>query len=827
MVSRRAGVGRPRLERLVSLILDHSGAALAAVLAVTVAFAIAATGVQVDSSVEGMLPEDDPELAFYGELKEHFGSDEVVIIGLKAPRLFGRPALEAIQRISESLREITLVDDPEPGRASYLVDRVVSLTDVDQVRGARDADGTSTFSVGPFLDRLPETDAQRHALRQRALADPLFVDNFLARPKDGDDAGPLTTLILARIVDRPGDLTYRHRIMSRVEAICRRELGGAAGIERFHLAGTPILKATLTRMGETELAKTVPATFAVLMLLLFAVFRTRSGVLLPVATIAIACVWTVGFLTLCGARLNVGSSIILPLVQVIGAATSIYLLSEYHDGAAELREPRALVKRTLSHVLLPSLLASATTALGFLAVATSPIAVVRDVGLYSAFGVMAVWLVAVTLIPARLLRVEPPAAGGTRGAAGSRAMLAAADRLSDFTERHSRAVLGAGLALMALAALGIARLEPTTDLIGFLRDSHPLPRAYRFLEAEIGGARPLDLSVRAGARELLEPAVLREVAALQDWLATQPEVDHVFSIVDYLRRMHHVMHDEDPAYFRLPETRAQVASYLLLYEDPVESRTAPFLYPEWERAGEARISARTHNLDTGQVANLQARIERWVRERGVEAGPPGASNGGLLANGGVSVRATGSSVLYARMANAVVEGQVTSIALAFAGIWIAVMLLMRSVRGGSVAMIPNVFPIVLLLGAMGYAGIRLDLTNAMISAIAIGIAVDDTLHFLSRYRVRRAELGTESRAVRATLREVGRPMVFTSLVLALGFSVNVFSGFVPHVYFAVLAGLTFLAALLGDLVLLPACLFVFRPEARATRPGIAPSARPI
>jgi predicted RND superfamily exporter protein len=459
---------------------------------------------------------------------------------------------------------------------------------------------------------------------------------------------------------------------------------------------------------------------------------------------------------------------------------------------------------------------------------------------------MATWLIAVTTIPASLLRARAVPPSGPGGAVSSRWLLAFQDRLSDFTERYRWPILGAGAGLTAASVAGILMIHATTDLVGFLKPSHPLQRAYGFIEGELGGIRPLDVTVRTGPGDLLEPEVLRKLGEFQDWIKQQPEVDHAFSIVDYLRRMHQAMHDGDPRFFALPDSRKQAASYLLLFEDPVDSRTAPFLYPNWEQAEEARIRVRTRNLDTVQVAQLVARVEHYVQEHGlidptlgvhVAAPPPSRvvgiqsldalfgrlrrlldENGAQptlpahLANGQMAVRVTGAGLLYSKMANSVVEGQISSLFLAFTVVWITVVCLMSSVRIATLAMIPNVFPILVMLGIIGFAGVPLDLTNAMISAIAIGIAVDDTVHFLSRYRRLRAELPSERAAVRATMREIGRPMIFTSVVLALGFLILCISDFQPHFYFALLSALAVSTALLGDLVLLPACLFIFKPS---------------
>lgn len=803
------------MDRIARLILDHPTAILAALVGLTLFFGAAARESQVDSSVESMLPADAPDVVFLRGMKQRFGSDEVVIIAFTAPRLFAPPALETVRRISQDLHEIALEGDGDAEDAILLIDRVVSLADVDQIRGARGEDGGSTFEVASFLSRIPETREEQRRLWSRAVSDPLFVPNFLARPETDDPDAPLTTLILARIVDRPGDLAYRNQIRDRVEAILAAELGGAARIETFHLAGVPILKATLATLAEDALATLTPLIYLVIVAILFLIFRSVRAMILPSVTIALAVVWTVGLLTLCGSRLNVASAVIVALVRVIGAATAIYFFSEYYDTARTLRDGREIVHRALSSVLLPSFLACLTTAIGFLALATSPILLIREMGLYAAFGVTAVWLIAVTLIPTILLRMPPPPEG-RRGAAASPFLMAQADRLGALVERFRWPILAGGALLLSLAAVQIATIRTTTDFVGFLRADHPVARAYRFAEREIGGITPYDIWVRSAPGALLEPELLQRIDRLQDWLEQQPEVDHTFSVVDYLKRMNQAMHDDDPRFFTLAETREQVASYLLLYEDPVESRLAPWLYPGWQDVEEARILVRARSLDTDQIDDFVARCNDFLESQLVgERGPLHE-----LAAGEVEARVTGTTQLNAVVAGGLVDGQIRSLFVAFAGIWITVTLLLRSVAGGVLAMIPNVFPIVMMLGVMGYARIPLDIATATISAIAIGIGVDDTIHFLARYRRRRAELGSERPAIRAALREVGRPMVFTSAVLTCGFWVLCFSGFVPHVHFGILAGVTMLMALLGDLILLPALIFVFKPrlpDARGAR----------
>ncbi len=845
------------MERLLTRLLEHPRVVLAAVAVVTLGFALAATRVQIDDSVESMLLQDDPERLYYQRFLQRFGSDELVVVGFKAERPFGRPALELTRRLSTALEGIELPPTAPGALGVPLVDRVVSLSTVTWVE-SRIEDGESVLAIEPFLHALPGDAAERASLWERAVGDPLYRDNLISIPRTEDFDAPLMTLVLGRLVHREGDLKYRRFVLGRAEEILAREGERNQVAGELHLAGTPILKASLGRTAQIDLATVLPMSLAVSFALLFLLFRSAPAVWIPVATVSCAVVWTVGLLTLCGSHLTVVSTVVLELIQVIGVAITIHLFSRYYDHARIVREPKAILRRTLQHVAWPAFLASFTTAVGFASLAVSKILPVREVGLYAAFGVMAAWLLAVTLAPALLLHVLPPAPSEGR-LDRQRRIGRALGHVATLAERFRWPVFLGGIALIVVSVAGISRIRVETDLLGFLDEDHALRTSYDAINGEMSGIHPLDVTVRTAPGELLEPEMLSRIDRFQAWLDAQPEVDRSLSIVDYVKRVHQEMHDGDPQFFRVPETRAEVVAALILLEDAGDA--APFLYPHWEEAEEARVAARLESITSAQTVDLIARIrERLERHVASDAslvfdrasafppvtgvrvldtvwydlrrtasdllgrGPAWPEPPARLAADQVSARVTGVTLVYAEMVESLVDGQVSSLFLAFGVIWITVVLMLRSLRAGTVAMLPNVFPITIVLGFMGYAGIALDLGTAMIGSVCMGIAVDDTIHFLTRYRRWLRAHGREAEAIRSTLDEVGRPIVTTSVALALGFMVFAFSGFGPHQNFGLLSAFTLGAALLGDLVLLPACLLIFKPRIPLPRPQEIPLA---
>jgi predicted RND superfamily exporter protein len=799
---------------MLNWILFHPRVVLGLILAATIGFGMSAARVQIDPSVEGMILEDNPDLVYYREFLERFGSDELVIIGLRAPRLFERAPLEMIRHISHALREITLEADPGIENPTYLIDRVVSLTNANQIRNWVDADGEHVLVVNRLIRKIPASREAVAELWSRATGDPLFVGNFLSAPEVDDPDAPLTTLILARIVDRPGDLHYRSLLKERVEAILRDALANAPGVEAsFRLAGIAILKATLGEQTKTEMWKTDALSWLVNFAILLLIFRTRMGIALPLLAVACGAVWTVGFLTLCGSRINILSIVVVPLIKVVGVATAVHVFSGYYEGARITQDPRELTERTIRRVLLPCFLASFTTALGFLALATSKIVTVREVGIYSAFGVMATWLITTTIIPILLLRVRPPTPE-TSGIRGIDRYGAALDRLSSATIRFRWPIFVGSIGLLVFTIAGISRLKVETDVLEYFRPEHPVRSAHQAIRGEIGGVQPLDIAIRATPGGALEPAVLEKVDRLQSWLTQQPEIDHTLSIVDYLKRLNQEINGGSPEFHRIPDSAQQAANLLFVFDSGGEGRlAAPFLYPSWEEPEEIRVLARINVFNSETLVDLIARCQRYLTDTiGAlpEVDPPTLRT--ELAPGEVAARVTGFSRLYAEMASSLVDGQVKSLALAFVVIWLTVIVLMRSFSAGTLAMIPNLLPILVVLGLMGFIGVSLNIGTAIISAICIGIAVDDTIHFLVSYRQHLAELGDPRPAIFATMREVGRPIIITSVVVVAGFGVETVSAFQPIFDFAVLSVTAILLALVGDLLLLPACLMIFKPR---------------
>lgn len=820
---------------LIDTIVDRPRTVLAVVALCSLAAILSAARLQTDESLDGMLVGRHPERAYYDGFLERYGADDTVVIAVHGPSPLGLRNLERAQRLTRDLAAIRLTENEEAS-APPAIDRVVSLANVDWIHSRRGPDGFSELAIDPLLRELPRDARQERILWQRAVHDPLFSGHILAAATSDDPSAELTTLVIARVPRRPGDLTYRRIMKTAVEHLVEVERARAEAGTEIYLAGTAILQPTLAVEAERNLNLLVPIALAVCFSILVAIFRRIAFAALALGVVLVALLWTLGFIAASGAQLNSGSAVILPLIVIVGFLTVIHGLFSFERASRTSANRAVIVRRMLLDIAMPTSLAVATTAIGLLALATSRISTLREVGLFAAFGVVSAWLLAHTLLPVSLLAVRPSSRDEYSRAArvALRHLLA---RLAAWVGRTPRLIVATFLVACTVASGAALRIDARTDLLGFLGPDHVLVTSYRLLGDEMGGVDPLEIVIRTPPSEAIEPAVLRRIDALQIWLEEQVEVGETLSVVDSIKRVHQEVHDGDPRFSRVPETRGQVADALLLLE--ATGDLEHYLHPGWEEASEMRVTARLRSLESSSVARfverLRTRLRTDVVSDPVLVWPSAAVEShsrirrlaeALLADlnwlagreaervvaeplraGQMSAHVTGLALLYAETARTIVESQVTSLVVATFFIWIVLLFLLRSIRLSLLAMVPNLMPLVMAYALMGSSGITLNVATVQFGVICLGVAVDDTIIFLTCYRRQRRRLEPRS-AVEATLGEVAEPIVFTSACVALGLLVLCFSSFESHRDFGIIASFTMVVALLGDLVLLPACLLL-------------------
>jgi predicted RND superfamily exporter protein len=713
---------------------------------------------KVDPALNEMLPDDDAERRFYETLLERFGSDDNLVVTLHGEALFSHDGLERVLRLSERLEGL-------PG-----VQRVDSLATALRLRPV---DGD--LEVTTFLEDLPTAAEDLEALREDLLADPLRAGSLVSR--DGR-----TTALRVTFEPMSEEQFIAERLDRRVAEAARAE----AGDFEVWIAGTPRVKAEITGILMSELAAMVPAIVALMALLSYAFFRTWWGSVAPVVSVLLALLWTLGVMAWAGHALNIVTTLVPPLVLTVGFAYAIHVVAALQAvlrgaEAPPATGPREAVALGLERVAFPVAFTAFTTAAGFLSLTLNDLHVIRGFGLYSVVGVTAALAASLTATPALLALARPRPA--RRVAGHARRLDRAFDRLARFDLARRGALVGVTVVVLVVSLFFVTRIEVTTEVVGNFRADSPVRRSYEAINEHLGGANLFYVMVEspeAGAFE--EPANLRALADLQDWLSAQPEIGRTTSMVDYLRVINDSFHDGSGAYARIPDSARLTAQLLLLgANDELEKLVDP-------SRRTATILASSTSTASGAFSRLAARIDRRL-----EALPPPLSG-----------RTTGNAVLLTRSADRIALGQARSLVAACAMIGLILVLYFRSWRVGLAALVPNVLPVAVYFGALGLTGVTLNNATALMGSIVLGIAVDDTIHFIVQFRSLADRLGDRARAARAALTEVGRPVTYTTVVLCLGLLVVATSDLKTQAQFGALGAFTLAVAWLADVTLTPA-----------------------
>jgi len=731
-------------DRLAKLALGHGRALLAVLGLATLAFGAGYARLGWSDDPEILALEGSDELDFYREFVQRWGSDELIVLGWEVDDAFSPGALEQLRGLGDALLELEGV-------------RWVSTLDT--------AFSVDTGPFGPYARPLvPDEIGDAAGVREAALANP-FVRGALVSA-DGK-------LLLAAVQLEGNDLgnpATERRVLSDLEALLARPEFAALDVR---LVGSPVFNRALSQLNRRDNAIFTPLALAIIALVLLVLFRALAPVALALGVLGVSVVWTLGSMGWLGVPMNITTSLLPPLLMVIAVADGIHVLSCYVDELGRGKSREAALRDTLGEVAAPCLWTALTTALGFLSLLSVRIESVRSFAAFAALGVAFALLHSLLLMPALLVRVPLEAAARSRRPLPGLGLLGRAAR---------RPWLALGLALVPLAAAlyALPRVEVATHDGEFFRASHPINRAYRMLEARIGGVTPFELElVPPPGAELHSASTVRAVHALQTELKAIPELTHGTSIADLLVASTPGLDLSDPE---------AVERALFLVSTLAPEEVEHYLRDEPARA---RISARALAMTSARSSELLS----LVRERAAEVLPPGWS-----------ARATGLVPVFSQMEQYLVTGQLSSYGLAVASIFAVFALGFRSLRLAAIALLVNVVPIALGAVFMAATGIRLDVATVMVASIAMGVIDDDTVHLISTWKSAVERSGDSAAALEHAFEVAGRAILVTSVILVAGFAALALSGFQPTAHFGLLVCAAVAAALLADLLILPAAL---------------------
>jgi len=790
-------------ERLGGWSYDHRWIVVVGCLLLAAASALLASRVHFDNSFESYFNRDDPAYSTYLEFRDDFGSDEVSYILYEAPDLaHGVWTLEVMRAI----RQLTRTLEEEVPFAK----EVTSLANVEFLEPM-----TGGLKIYELLEKLPESQEALLEIKRKAMAKPIYVGSLVSA--DGNRAAIMIEMEKSSIdpldrirLDPNGgdglDNLYPQASYNKIEAILARP--EYAGI-RFHHTGDVPLNSVMNKIAAAEGPILGGICFAVIAALLLFFFRRPAEIIGPLAVVGVSVLITVGLLAALGWSLDLMFSMLPTLLIAVGVTASVHVISEFRAYHARMGNRREALRRTLYLVGTPCLLTSLTTAAGFASMSVAPIKTIYRFAIYSSAGVVVAFVLTMSLLPA-FLSFGPQAAG--RGKIERQARQGKEGRflgrslawVARFDIRKRRSILAFTLAVFAISVAGMTKLTVDSNFLADFSEDVRVRRDTIFADQVMGGTNSFVYLFDTGVTDgIKEPALLREIERLQAEADMQTYiVKKTLSIVDLLKDINQSFHDGDPEYYRLPETRELVAQYLLLYEMSGGEDLEEYVSSDYSRA---TLELRCRWTDSSVIAQMAQNLASYLETKPLR---------------GSTASETGIGALWVELIDYITKSQIRGFLLAFAVIAAMMCTLFRSIRIGLLSMVPNLSPVLLTLGGMGWVGVPLDYVRLLIAPVAIGIAVDNAIHLVTRYRHEFLAHRDYEQALYASMKDVGRALFIGSVVLVLGFLVFLMSAMDSQATFGVLLATTIIIALMANFFLMPALVLTFEPFGPASKaPG--------
>lgn len=753
-------------ERIVRFAIGRPRVVIWAVVGLSLLFAYQFPRMKTDTDPKHMLPATSDVRVYNDKVEGRFELHaNWIVLGVVNERgVLNHGTLEKVARITDEVMGI-------PGVIAY---DVISFTTADNVL----AEGENLYARS-LMEEVPRTRGEIAALRKSLYENPMFVDRLIS--KDGK----------ATAIYIPIEKTANGKdIADRIRKLLDNETKDGNG-DSFYLAGDPIARDTFGAQMFKQMAVFSPIAGMVMFIALLLMFANLIPVIACMAVAMVCIIWAMGGTIGLGIPIHIMSSMSPVFLMAISTDT-VHIFNEFYFRFKETGERQRAILETMRAVGRPLIYTDLTTAVGFASLAVGHIIPLRVFGLLVAFGTLVLLLMSFTLTPALLALIKPErlasltAHEDLKESRTSRRLA----RFAQWSIYRRKAVVIAGLLLLAVSIAGIHRIRVNNNMLEWFRPHSDVRTADRVINQKLGGTATAYL-VAVGDKEgaIKSPETLRRIESLQRELEKSPLVGKTTSIVDVVKRINRVMHGDDPKYEVIPDSGDVVAQYLLLFSMVGKPRDLNNFvdYP----MRQANIWVQLKTWDASAMEAVMKQINRHAGANGMTIKPAGTAYFNLVWN---------KEVLW---------GMLYGFILSCVLVLVLMALCFRSLRWGLVAALPLLFSILVIYGVVGFVGKDFDMPISVLSTLSLGLATDFAIHFIGRFRQRRAELGGNpplDEVLTWTVARPGKGIVRNAVLFALGFSVMVFAALTPYITVGLFMAAIMLLSALTTLLYLPALI---------------------
>lgn len=763
-------------KRLAHFVLKYRLVLLLAMLALTGVMGYYASQVKLSYEFAKAIPVDNPKYKEYLSFKKKFGDDgNLLVIGIRTDSFFSLPVFKSIIKLQGDLKKVPHVEN---------ILGVSSAANLVKNEATERLDPVTIFPKDSLTqEKLDSAKALFYKLP--------FYKTLLYNPDS--NAYIIGARINKDVLNSAGRWGVINSIINITDSF------STATHIQTHLSGLPLIRTLVAHRIEAEMKWFLLGSLLLSAIILIVFFRSFKTMLLSLSVVIISVIWSFGILQIFGYKISLLTALIPPLIVVIGIPNCIYFLNKYHSTYIKTHDKRASLLDMVSKMGVVTLFCNISAAIGFAVFGLTKSAVLKEFGQVAGTSIMLIFVISFILLPAVLSYMNPPTERQTKYL-DSRVLSAFLIRIELWVIHHKKVVYGVTGIILIFSILGILRLKNEGFIVDDLPRSDKIYTDLKFFEKNFKGVMPLEIIIDTKQKYGIRKAGLslyQKMDSLAQYISAQPEMSRPLSIAEGLKFIKQATFEGDSASYMLPNTSDLIgmSSYFKAQKDTGrKGGVASLLNSFIDTANQnIRMSINMADVGTKRLPEILNGIQNETNK--------------LFDSSKYTVHLTGTSITFLEGSRFIIDGLRESILWAFLLIALCMLYLFRSFRILVCSIIPNVIPLVITAGIMGWAGVRIKPSTVLIFSVALGIAIDVTIRFLVNYK---QELPGHNNdilvTVKETIRHTGLSILYTSIVLIAGFVIFLFSSFGGTQALGWLTSLTLFVATLTNLILLPVLL---------------------
>ena len=778
--------------RIANFILKNRVWLLVVLFVLTALMAYQGTKAELSYTFSKVVPDTDEDIIYFNKFKALFGQDDnVVVLGVEDEKLFELENFQKWQKLLYDLEELKFKNDKKIESLGDSINAVTGVIGLGKLPYIYKNEDIKKFEGKPIFPKQVQTQEELDSLLEFTYKIG-FYKNQLINPKNKASLALITFLPVIT------STAYNHQTVTKISELGQK-FSEETGIE-IHYVGLPFLRVAISNKVKGEMVIFLSLSIAITAIFIFIFFRSFTPVVVSLTLISIVIVWTIGILGTLGYEITILTALLPPILVVIGIPNCVYFITKYHQQCNERANKIDAIKYVVKKIGIVTLITNTTTAIGFLVLVSTGIGILSEFGLAAGITIFATFFISLLILPIVFSYLPMPE--GRRTKHLNTGIIIRVLKYFDFIiENHRPIIYGVTLLIVTFSFIGLYNIKANSFMVDDLPNDSKEKKDIAFIEENFKGTMPLEIVIDTGKpKAYRKTQTLEKIEQIENYVDSSAHLSTAVSLVTFIKAANQAYFNQSEKSYNLPDKRtgAYVLRYLKGQNDPT-SISAAFVDSTQQML---RVSLKVADigsmrLDSLVRTSLQPELDT------------------IFSDSTMSARVTGTTPIFLKGNSYLIENLKWSLLLACVLVAIIIGALFQNGRVMLIAIVPNLIPLLVTAGIMGFFNIPLKPSTALVFSIAFGIAVDDSLHFLARFRQELLAWDFDRhKAIDISLRETGKSMIYTSIILFAGFIIFAFSSFGGTVALGVLTSITLLVAMFTNLILLPALLMTFNANIR-------------